>query len=1211
MAPFATFFPAYEADVTGSTGGATRGASSLLLERPRLALPAIRTPGEVFEVWLRGDGIEVNSSFNVTIIGDGATYSLEIMNLTEEAGRWILSVGLLNDTLIDLYDIKVTVDAQEQYQMNAVSIVREYKKRFKFVQITDIHIDDKNSVANFQKVVREINLINPELVIITGDSYDADPTGSKTPDQDQADMFMNICKGFDVPVYVGNGNHEYSYRDANGINIYKNTINPLLDYSFNYGAHHFIGASCGHWQRSPISSIPHPDNNVESFTDEQMEWLTSDVTEHQGDAMRLIFEHAPLKTHNGKETPMWHVEDVDNLMKQCDVKAFISGHSHADQIIDADDKVLEGDWKPPNYPICIQTNTGGAEDTVEECGYRVFMIDNNSFEYYTYDDNGDGVRSATASTPAGRLSLTMDGPNDGSLNSMDFTITNNQYEDLEDGSVILKLAAPPKGTDYCVNDGEVVNVLDTVDGQIIYVRVFVSRISQKTFSVLQLDITPPDISEIYSKAGDNISGIYERGSTVEIIVQERNLETGLFGSLTIVDDDEYELIDNAPLADTGGGRYTYLWDTTDVPACKNYMVSAILEDGAGNVDHSHKFDSAYNITIVDTTAPEIKRVSSDMNGDDDNTYSIGSLVRIVVEEAYDEEGLEGNITIALSENQSVYNITFPLVEEGGGHYYCQWDTTDLPEEKYLVETVLVDEWGNRDDGLWTSSDLTIHLVDDFPPEVASVGSFVEEDGAVDDDTEYSLGELVHFVVKEGGDEENLSGELVISREDNGTTIAVLPLEGMQGKPGSYGADWNSYGADIGMFHVDAKLWDSSGNIDSDGVPLDPDHTFTLIDQEMPRILETIPKNDEENVPISSTITLIFSEPIVSDRLSIAVKIEDLFFNKIPFHVVWFEKNSTAILIPDHVLSYHSTYALILTDKIMDRAGNRLNQERIVRFTTLSYTPGETIDGRYTVSPPQRKLFLEPDDLTIFSIYLVSTKTRELSLHYSWYLNGIELDSGPNASQFLLNATNLSAENSYELEARVIGEEVEISDYWILQIRKDDNNEREKDLENTYSSTMLKWAYGAGIFVVCMGFFLILLYLYVRRRRHDKMLEDELRFHISNESEDIEDPEDRVVRDEHSGNEKIEKDGKARRKGKSLTRGAETPIVEILPPAVGWPTSSAGSQYQPGIHMDMEIIDIEPLLKQDYDIGEGPGETLEDNTENVRDIVDDFIKEIQK
>ncbi len=1249
--------PVDAVELNEETFQATRGASSLVLERPRLALPAIRTPGESFEVWIRGEGIENSSYFNITIIGEGETYSLKISKLIKEDDRWILSLRLANDTLVDFYDISVIVDAQEQYQQNAVNVIKEYKNPFKFVHITDIHVDDKNSVANFQAAVREINLINPELVFITGDSYDADPTGSGTPDQDQADMFINICKGFRVPVYVITGNHEYSYRNAEGINIYSNTINPLLDYTFNYGKHHFIGLNCGHWQRSPIPSIPHPDNKVESFTDQQMEWITNDLTKHTNDSMKLIFMHAPLKTNNGRDTPMWHVEDMENLMIENDVKAFIAGHTHRDEIIDVNDNVLEGDWQAPDYPLVIQTASGGSEDTVEECSYRVFKVDNDTFDYYTYDHDGDGVRNSVASTPMGRIKVEISKPNDGTRVSSEFTVTNDQYEDLEDGRVILKMATPPEGMNYCVNDGEVINVVDTLDGQNVHIQVSVSGISQKTFSVFQLDITAPDIIEVYSKSGNNISGVYERGNEVEIIVQEGNLETGLMGSISIRNDEDHPLIENAPLMDSGGGRYTYFWDTTNVPANKSYWLEAFLEDGAGNFDRTPEFDTAHNITIVDTIPPEINRVRSKMNGDDDNTYSIGSVIRIIVEEANDEMGLDGKVFITLSENQSLFNGTFPLDEEGDGNYHFKWDTAGLPYGKYLIETLLIDEWGNRDDGLWPSVDLVIHLIDDFPPVVASVGSLVEVDELVDDDAEYPLGGSVHFLVRESSDEESLSGELIISREDDRTTVAVLPLEGIPGKPGSYGAEWNSYGAEVGVFHVDSKLWDSSGNMDSDGAPEEPDHTFTLVDQDMPRILDTVPEDSAENVPISPKITLRFSEPIISDRLQIAVRIEDLYFNEIPFHVEWFEMNATAILVPDHVLSYHSTYVLILTDKIMDKAGNRIDGEKLIRFTTIPYQPKENVDGRYTMFPPQRKLLLESDDLTKFSIQLMSKEILELPVHYSWYLNGQELHNGPNASQYILNAANLSTENSYELEVRVTGESIEISDYWILQVRNDDDDDGEASQGNTYGSAALKWAYGAGIIVVCLGFFLIIFYLNIRRRRHNKMLEDELRFHISNVNEDkmdngkqkgrnelnsyekplflekkaaqknrldglyflnderketrSEGKRKRTLKDRSKGLKRKRTSGKSKRKRKSLTLSGETPFVEILPPVSAWPSSNAGLPYQPRTHIETDIIDIEPLLKQDDEITVVSGENNNDSSENLRDIVEDFIRGIDK
>ena len=1159
-------------------------------------MPCIRTPGETLEVWLRGDGITNTSDFNVTIVGNGATYALPIINITESDGRWILTVRSDNDSIEDLYDIELKVDAQEQYQVNAVSMVKEYDNRFKFIQLTDLHIDDKNSVANFQKAVREINLIDPEFVIITGDSYDADPTGSKTPDQQQADMFMSICRGLNVPSYVIPGNHEYSYRNADGVDIYRNTINPVLDYSFNYGDHHFIGMNSGHWQRSAVQQVPHPDNNVESFSDQQVSWLTDDLVGHENDTMKLIFLHAPLKTESGKQTPMWHVDDVEGLMMQYDVKAFIAGHTHDNVVIDANDNVLEGDWQPPNYPIFIQTESSGAENSVEECNYRVFMIDNDSFEYYTYDDDGNGIRSARASTPTGYLDLSIAGNNDGTESSMDFTITNDQYENLEDGRVILNMAKPPRGITYCVEDGIVTNTINGSEVQMIHIRVSVPRKSQATFQIKQKDITPPRIDTVYSKVDDNISGVYEKGSVVEIIVQERNQETGLTGTLAIRDENGTPILISAPLTGAGGGRYIYGWDTAALPPGVNYSVKARLEDMVGNADEGdHLGDFHHNITLIDTVPPQVMRVTHVIS-DGASVCAIGCNVRIIVEEANSETGLSGIAEINLSSGRVNYSGIFSLVDEGEGVYSCIWDTTGLLAGRYGIETKLWDDSGNIVNGLGSYPDLYIQLIDDIPPEVHSVTSFVVTGDGMDDDREYPLGELIHFEVKEINVEENLTGEVIIMLQETETAIDTVPLAHDPERPGHYTASWNSHGHDEGTYYVDVTLMDDSGNVDPDGAPGTPDHFFTLVDLISPTVIASAPADGEENVPIFISIRVGFSEPLIDSTLLIGARLRDEYSNEIPFQMEWSSLNSTAIFSPDHILSYHRSYELILTTRVRDRAGNPLEHDVEIRFTTQEFVSTEKINTSHTVFPPQERVNLYEYEKQNFSMELLDPKTRELNLYYSWYLNDLELTSGPNSTEYCLNATKLQIENSYELKVSVIGEKVSLSYIWTVKIIDPEPAGSKGDPTDGVSSggKVMKWAFLAGFLVILIGLVMIPLYMFLRRRSQKRLVENEVtEFLIAHEGNGDED--------------EVDDDG-VQMSRKNTPDDLE---IEVFSPQSGESATTSIVPYESSCSREITVIDMKENSEDDIEGDKNNTASLDDSLDDLREIVDDFIRQVGK
>ena len=1190
--PYLIALPGFSSVTENTPRPDTRGAVSIVLERPRLALPVIRIPGETFEIWIRGEGIGNSSIFNASLEGYGTTYFLPVTNVSWTAERWKLAVRLANDTPVNLYDLQLRVDGIEEYQIHAVYVVREYKKRFKFVQITDVHIDDKNSVANFQKAVREINLINPELVMITGDNYDADPTGSNTPDQQQADMFMNICRGFNVPAYAIDGNHEYSYRDSNGINVYTSTINPLLDYSFNYGDHHFICASCGHWQRSAVPSVPHPDNKVECFTDGQMEWLTGDVMEHQGDAMRLLFEHAPLKTDNGKQTPMWHVGDVDDLMKQYDVKAFISGHTHIDQIIDADDNVLEGDWERPNYPICIQTNTGGAKDTVEECGYRVFMIDNDTFEYYTYDDDGDGKRSAIGSTPLGLLHVDYRWPEGGDGSSIEYTVTNDQNEDLLNGRVVLNMATPPEGIDYCVEGGEIVNVVDTVDSRIVHVRLSVPKKSRGDFSVFQKDLSPPIVSDIYSVVDGNISGIYERGSQVEIIVQEAEGEPGLFAALTIKEPWGFSVIINASMADEGSGCYSFIWDTTDALPGENYSITVQLTDDAGNSDDGSFLSvPPHLVTIRDTTAPEIFRIGTSSGEDSSGKYPVGFPVRIIVEESDGEEGLYANVSIEFTSGWGQYNKTFPMAEDGGGFYSLEWDTNGLPDGDYRMESRLTDRWGNIGNKPDPYPDIVVTLLDIIPPKISSVETFVvSEAGKKDADGEYSLGDIIHFLVVEASFESNLTGEIILRYSENEESIARLPLAELHSSPGHYNSSWESRGRDTGSYSVDVVLSDRSGNSDGDGVPGDPDKYFTLMDLVRPEVISTSPENGDVGVSISVKIIVEFSEPVIEKTLLIGVELCDIHGNEIPMDTLWYGENLTAVFTPSHTLSYDGDYLFRLADEIQDRAGNPL-EEMSVTFTTREYIPKESVDASFTAFPSETQLDIKIGESKDIGIIFLGDETRMLPLYYCWYLDNREVSCGTNESEFLFVPDNLSIDTVYELKVTVTGKDIFISYLWRLSVSAEDTggSTNGADREEHSGDPVAWWAYASGALVVILGIVMMMAYLMKRRRIRENGVESSITTTFI-----LDEGKAEWVKD-------IEGD----------TLMVLEP-EEIIPPRTKKRRKGGGRLRPPGRSGNFEIMDVEPMEVENVDSGREKGNSeAEDRVENLRNVVDEFIHNADK
>ncbi len=1063
-----------------------------IVERPRQALPAIRIPGDDFEVWLSGEGLSEASSVTVTAEAYGSQVILDVLGFNETGGRLIIETDIPLFIKPGLYDLDFSVNGVLRTTVKSLSIVNEYRDDFKFIQLTDVHIDDKNSENNLRAVIDEVNLINPAFVVFTGDTLDADPTGSSTSTQEQANIFMSIANNLEVPFYAVPGNHEYGYLTADGIEVYLGTINPLLDYSFNYGPYHFIGMNCGKYQ-TMTGGIPSPSNNVQSFTEEQVTWLTQDLAEHNNDHNMAIFQHAPLKTENGKELPLWNREEVENLMRQYGVKTYFAGHTHADFIMDGNDEILQGDWSLPTYPLFIQTDTAGAEDTVEACRYRVYKVNQGNIEYCTYDDNNDGIKSAFRSTPAGLLEVSYESNNDFSQSANTFTVKNFQTEDIVNAKVELRLASPASGFDYVPDTGYVSRIFDTPDGQLVDVSFNLTKNSQWAIGVEQKDITPPCIANLTSSVGQDSDGIYDVGHEVEIIIVDDNNESGLWATIDITDENDRSIVDGGVLDSLGFGRYSYIWNTSEIIPWVNYSVKGKLEDPAGNMDIGEKFNlTSINIYMVDTTPPVISRVTASSEGEEAETFSLGSEIIISVLEGKSESGLTGSIQVELlNAKNKTYNHTFILEEEYLGNYIYEWDTVQLNHGFYGIKAELQDPWGNIVQGVHADLDLKIGLIDDIPPEVFSAVPYVISNEERIEDDEFALGDVVHFEVIEKNLEGELNGNICI-QHSTGELVTVFPLAPLS-DVGHYGASWNTIGNMEGSYTANVTLWDDAGNRDEDGLLANPDIRFDLVDKQPPAIIHTYPLDGATGLDPNVTIWVAFSEPIIQDALVYSVELRELSNaagpKKMPADILWHPDNYSISLKPINPLVLETQYEVLVGTNIYDLAGNNLANEFRFSFKTKDFSISDPLDLSFTVIPQQLKVNIDHGDTQNFSVILLNNNTRNLSLNYKWFLNRDLLASGNNNTFYLLNTTGLSMGSSYNFRIQ-IGYASNIEEYtWTLLIKKETlRDDEDNDRNKARNPTFLNWILILGIAGAVLGILLIPVFFIIRRKRRERELE---------------------------------------------------------------------------------------------------------------------------
>jgi len=342
-----------------------------------------------------------------------AKFELPVVQIDKGKSHWHesdsiydITVDVPKDIPEKLYDIEVSFEIEnipkEDLQNNAVKVVNNFNRDFNFVHITDLHIGSIRNIKDpsyvreagywhpdrakrwlyLQKAIREINLLKPDFVIVSGDIV----FGQLHPLEYIAEYeeAHRMLKQFDVPIYLAPGNHDCYAQDGtltDGEKYWKNYFGPKY-YSFDYGEYaHFTSLYSYDWDKLDRSA-----QGPNCFTwggqvkSEQLDWIYKDLEENASRSskrqLRAIFchhnpaihdrdiwpeddpkvqefwqrydeEHNPQKISTLilgellgiKYGQNWHGEgssDILQLMDQFDINTGFYGHTHIDDVFKKD-----------------------------------------------------------------------------------------------------------------------------------------------------------------------------------------------------------------------------------------------------------------------------------------------------------------------------------------------------------------------------------------------------------------------------------------------------------------------------------------------------------------------------------------------------------------------------------------------------------------------------------------------------------------------------------------------------------------------------------------------------------------------------------------------------------------------------------------------------------------------------------------------------------
>jgi hypothetical protein len=417
----------------------TYGDTLTVIMRPILSVPAVRTPGSSFVVEALAP--ETATGWQASLTRGASERSLALAGIAyvKDDERWYMTATVPTGTPAELYDLRLRASGGiDDTAAHAVAVRDSIDDTFYVVQITDTHLPthrywyqsgaetDTSEIEDLRAMVDDINLMNPDFVIHTGDLVN----------EGELEDFMarryftkaqRVLKELRVPLLMVPGNHdvggwsETPPPDGNARRAWwrffgwRQLGDPppgdprrTQDYSFDYGGVHFVGLEA----YDNYDGWRYPIYGATSFTDDQMAWLADDLSLADPATPKLVF---------------YHMDFASELNLQAlGIDCALWGHIHR----------TTGSLGQPPYNLSLDCACDGHR------GMRVVRIE-------------DGVVTPLAPITPGasgqRLRVTYAPANDGASARVTATIVNEQVQNFEDG--LLRFVVPADSIPYEVDNG--------------------------------------------------------------------------------------------------------------------------------------------------------------------------------------------------------------------------------------------------------------------------------------------------------------------------------------------------------------------------------------------------------------------------------------------------------------------------------------------------------------------------------------------------------------------------------------------------------------------------------------------------------------------------------------------------------------------------------------------------------------------------------------
>ncbi len=220
-----------------------------------------------------------------------------------------------------LYHLSVALDGREDTSRRAVKVLSKFKRKYSFIQISDLHIrspkENRDREKLLLKMAEEANRLQPEFVVLTGDITDA---GSR-PEYLRT---LRALGEFDVPTFTIPGNHDfyssYTQHTYQGGDEYQKYLGQHY-YDFYYGDDHYVLLNTGSYTK--IYEV-----NVADVITDQWGWVNESLEKDKAkpEGFLCLISHWDYTVSTGEFYREF--DQIAELFKIFPVDLYLRGHVH-------------------------------------------------------------------------------------------------------------------------------------------------------------------------------------------------------------------------------------------------------------------------------------------------------------------------------------------------------------------------------------------------------------------------------------------------------------------------------------------------------------------------------------------------------------------------------------------------------------------------------------------------------------------------------------------------------------------------------------------------------------------------------------------------------------------------------------------------------------------------------------------------------------------